>query len=198
MGDGFGEVHAEAAKVDRRIAGHQSFRQCGEADAELDGGARFRARRERQVLIHHGQDASIGRIDDYGGAVHIAEGLNGCSADGRVFAGGDIALSLAGDEGAGGKSLIRMMTSRKRCAPHTSVGGMNGSLPCDMSRCFACGRVVRCMMGRALCTGNVRRGSLRMVDGMRNIQGAHGDCGDAGQGQCSKKGRSDLHQESIL
>jgi hypothetical protein len=87
VGQRLGHVHAKTGQLHRRVAGDKAFRKRGQRHSELDRRARLGARRERQLLVDHGQDAAIGRIDDHGGAVHIAEGVDGGLAHHRVLAG---------------------------------------------------------------------------------------------------------------
>ena len=91
LGQRLGHVHAEAGELDRGVARDQALRERGQGDGELDGGAGLGAGRERQFLIDHGQDAAVGGVDDHGGAVHVAERVDGGLADDGVFAGGDVA-----------------------------------------------------------------------------------------------------------
>jgi hypothetical protein len=73
LGQRLGHVHAEAGQLHRRVARDQALRERGHGHGELDGGAGLGARRERQLLVDHGQDAAVGGIDDHGGAVHVAQ-----------------------------------------------------------------------------------------------------------------------------
>ena len=93
LGQRLGHVHAEAGQLHRRVAGDQALRERGQGDGELDGGAGLGARRERQLLVDHGQNAAVGGIDDHGGAVHVAQGVDGGLADHRILAGRHVALA---------------------------------------------------------------------------------------------------------
>ena len=91
LGEGLGHVHTEAVELDGCVACDEAFRESGHGNGELDGGAGLCARRESQLLIDHGEDAAVGGIDDDGGAVHVAQGVDGSLTDDGVFSGGDVA-----------------------------------------------------------------------------------------------------------
>ena len=112
LGQRLGHVHAEAGKLHRRIAGDQALGERGQGHGELDGRAGFGARREGQLLVDHGQDAAVGGIDDHGGAVHVAQGVDGRLANHRVFAGRHVAgKDVSAGKGAGGKALVVAMAA---------------------------------------------------------------------------------------
>ena len=95
LGQRLGHVHVEAGQLDRRVAGDQALGERGHGDGELDGGAGLRAGREGQLLVDHGQDAAVGGVDDHGGAVHVAQGVDGRLADDRIFAGRHVAGKMS-------------------------------------------------------------------------------------------------------
>ena len=119
-------------KLDHGVAGDQSLRERGHGDGDLDGGAGLGAGRESQLLIDHGQDAAVGGIDDHGGAVHVAERVDGCLADDGVFAGGDVAgEDVARGEGAGGEALVVVMAAGGERG--TAGAGSGGPLRVSMA-----------------------------------------------------------------
>ena len=118
LGQGLGHVHAEAGELDRGVAGDEALRERGQGDGELDGGAGLGAGRKGQLLVDHGQNAAVGGVDDDGGAVHVAEGVDGGLADDGVFAGGDVAGELVGGgEGTGGEALVITMAAGMKARP---------------------------------------------------------------------------------
>ena len=176
LGQRLGHVHAEAGQLDRGVAGDQALRERGHGDGDLDGGAGLGAGREGQLLVDHGQDAAIGGVDDHGGAVHVAQGVDGGLADDGILAGGDVAgKDVAGGKGAGGEALVGVVTAcGKRGAAGSGPGcaaGGQGSLLRGRSRLGA-GAVVGgaggCMGGGGLLldSGGVR-GRMRGVMPMR-------------------------------
>ena len=107
LGQRLGHVHAESGELDRGVAGDETFRERGQGDGELDGGAGLGAWGEGQLLVDHGKDASVGGVDDHGGAVHIAESVNGSLADDGVFSGSDVACEhIIAGKGTGGEALV--------------------------------------------------------------------------------------------
>ena len=114
LGQRLGHVHAEAGQLDRRVARDQALGERGQGNGELDGGAGLGARRKRQLLVDHGQNAAVRGIDDHGGAVHIAQRVDGRLAHHRIFAGRHVAgEDVAFGKGAGRKALVIMMTTAK-------------------------------------------------------------------------------------
>ncbi len=91
LGKRLGHVHAETGELHRCVARNQSLRERRQGHRELDGGAGLGAGRERQLLVDHGQNAPVGGIDDHGGAVHVAQSVDGGLADHRILAGCDVA-----------------------------------------------------------------------------------------------------------
>ena len=112
FGQRLGHVHAKAGKLHRGIAGDKALRERGEGHGELDGRAGFRARRERQLLVDHGQDSAVGGIDDHGGAVHVAESVDCGLANYGVFACCYVAgKNVSTGKGAGGEALVVAMAA---------------------------------------------------------------------------------------
>ena len=144
LGQRLGHVHAEAGQLHRGVAGDQALRERGHGDGELDGGAGLGARRKSQLLVDHGQNAAVGGVDDHGGAVHVAQGVDGGLADDRVFAGGDVAREdVAAGKGTGGEALVVMMAAsecesnlRGAAGPRLASCGERGRACAD-----SCGRV---------------------------------------------------------
>ena len=75
----------ETGKLHRRVTGYQAFRQRSHGYGELDGGAGFRARREGQLLVDHGKDATVRGVDHHVGSLDPVEAGCRCS---RVDRGG--------------------------------------------------------------------------------------------------------------
>ena len=92
MGQCFGEVHlAVAPERDLGVLRHQALVQRRQSHGKFDSRARLRAARQRQLLVNHRQHASAGWLNRDYGAIHVAQGINGCLADNRVFAFSDVA-----------------------------------------------------------------------------------------------------------
>ena len=123
LGQRLGHVHAEASQLHRRVARDQPFRKRGHGNGELDGGAGFSARRKRQLLIDHGQDAPVGRVDYHGGAVHIAQGIDGRLPDHWILARRYVACADgACDKGVGRKPFVGLMAATlERGAAHANT-----------------------------------------------------------------------------
>ena len=129
MGQCLGHVHAEAGQLHRGVAGDQALRERRQGHGKLDGGAGLGARRERQLLVDHGQDAPVGGVDDHGGAVHVAQGVDGRLADHRVFAGGDVAgKNVAAGKGTGREALIVAMAADMKRSPAQRARGAPGGV----------------------------------------------------------------------
>src|SRR6185312_250208 len=65
---------------------------------------------ERQLLVHHGQDAAVGRVNGNDGAVHVAESVNRCLAHDRIFTRGDVAIGHIVGIGTGGEALVIVLS----------------------------------------------------------------------------------------
>jgi hypothetical protein len=112
LGQRVRHVHAEAGKLDRSVARNKTLRKRGQCYGKLDGGAGFSSRRERQLLVDHRQNASIGGVDHDGCAVHAAQGVDCGLANYRIFAGGDVALKdIALGKGTRGEPFKETMAA---------------------------------------------------------------------------------------
>ena len=90
-----GQVHAPVlAQRNFRVFGDDVFAQRRQGHRNLDGRTRLRSGRQRQLLIHHRQDASAVGIDRDHRAVHIAQGFQRGRAHDRIFTRGDVAFHL--------------------------------------------------------------------------------------------------------
>ena len=120
-----------AGELDWSVARNKAFAKRGQCDGKLDGRAGFCARRKRQLLVDHGQNASVGGIDHDGGAVHVAQGVDRGLADDRIFAGGDVARKdIALGKGTGGEPLEVTMTAMgKDCTAQSWRRGGCGRSP---------------------------------------------------------------------
>ena len=113
LGQRLGHVHAEARQLHWRVAVDKPLRERGHGHGDLDGGAGLSARRKRQPLVDHRQDAAIGGIDDHGGAVHAAQSVDGRLANHRILAGRHVAReNVSVGEGAGGELLNKAVAAR--------------------------------------------------------------------------------------
>ena len=136
FGQRLGHVHAETGQLDRGVARNQALGERGHGDGNLDGGAGLSARRKGQFLIDHGQDAPVGGVDDHGGAVHVAHGVDGRLADHRVLASRHVACkNVSAGIGTGAEMLIEAMAARgEGCAAQmgsrAASSGHMGILPC--------------------------------------------------------------------
>ena len=116
----FGEIHAAAASQRNfSLLIDDAFAQRRQCHRELDRRARLRAARQRQLLVDHGQNASAGRFDRHHGAVHVAERINGCLTNHRVFTRSHVAFGNVARKRTGVETLVVMAaargTHRPRC-----------------------------------------------------------------------------------
>src|SRR5579883_1543842 len=119
------QIHAIAAtKVNRSVFCDDAFTQRGKCDRKFNSRAGLCAGRKRELLVHHGENASAGGLDGDNGSVHIAKRVNRSLTDNWVFTSGDIAFGdVSRGEGTGGKMLIVVMTAAMQAgAPHGPVG----------------------------------------------------------------------------
>ena len=117
--DRFRHVHAETGQPHRRVARNQAFRKRCQRHRELDRRAGLGARRKGQLLVHHGQNAPVRRVDHNRGAVHVAQGIDSRLAHHRIFARRIVAREdIAAGKRTGGEALIVAMAAdnMQRCA----------------------------------------------------------------------------------
>src|SRR5215470_5773517 len=109
---GFGKRHVCArTNLYRSIPGDDAFTQGCEPNRQLDGGTRSRALSESQLLVHHRQNASTGRIDRNHGPIHVAQGIDSSLAHDGIFTCRDITRGqIARSEGTRREALIITMT----------------------------------------------------------------------------------------
>ena len=94
LGQSLGHVHViVTAQIHRGVLGDDPLLQGRQRDRNLDRRTRLSATREGQLLIDHGQNAAIARVDGYGRAVHIAQGVDRGLAHHWIFSGSHISLS---------------------------------------------------------------------------------------------------------
>ena len=88
------QVHAAATpQGDRSILGNQSLTQRRESDGKLDSRAGLRSARKCQLLVHHRQHPSAGRLDRNHRAIHVAQRVNRRLAHDWIFTCRDVTLS---------------------------------------------------------------------------------------------------------
>ena len=105
-----GEIHAAAtAKRDRRVFVDEAFTQSCERDRDFDGRTGLRAARQRQLLIHHGENAATGWLDRHHGSIHVAQRIDGGLPHDRIFARNDIAFGYVFRERAGVEAFVVAM-----------------------------------------------------------------------------------------
>ncbi len=110
LGQRVRHVHAESGQLHRRVARHQPFAQRRQRHRKLDRRARLRARRERQLLVHHGQDAPARGINHHGGPVHVAQRVDRSLPDYWILSGRDVTLkNVALRERTGSEALVVTM-----------------------------------------------------------------------------------------
>ncbi len=63
-------------------------------------------RGEGELLVDHGEDAAGRGVDGEGGAVHVAQGIEGGGADDGIFAGGDVAEGEVVGKGVSCEALV--------------------------------------------------------------------------------------------
>src|SRR5579859_5970162 len=106
------------------IARNQSFAQGCQSDRELYRRTGRSPFRERQILVHHRQNASIGRINRDHGAIHIAQSVNCRLTNDRIFAATDIPSGEIGHgKGISGEMLV-IATMSARIAHSTAMPKM--------------------------------------------------------------------------
>ena len=106
------KIHAAAAsETDFRFFIDDTFAQRCQGSRQLDRGTRLRSTGKCQLLIHHRQDASAGRLNRDHGSVQIAECFDGGLAYDRVFTGRDVAGGRAICEGTGVEAFEIAATS---------------------------------------------------------------------------------------
>ena len=94
LGQSLGHVHViVTTQIDRGILGDDALLQGGQRDRNLDRRTRLSATREGQLLVDHGQNAAIARVNRYSCAVHIAQGVDRGLAHHWIFSGSHISLS---------------------------------------------------------------------------------------------------------
>src|SRR5215475_3544345 len=105
---GFGKRHVCArTNLYRSIPGDDAFTQGCEPNRQLDGGTRSRALGESQLLVHHRQNASTGRIDRDHGPIHVAQGIDSSLAHNGIFTRCDITRGqIVSSEGVRCEALI--------------------------------------------------------------------------------------------
>ena len=97
VGQSLGEVEViTAAEVHRSVFVDDAFVEGGEGNGELNSGAGLGAAGERELLVDHGENAAIGRIDGDDGAVHVAEGIHSGLANDGILTGGNVSGSQIG------------------------------------------------------------------------------------------------------
>src|SRR5215472_972426 len=128
LSQGSGEVHLRtAAQAYFGGTGHDVLAERGEGHSQLDGRAGLRAFGESQLLVHHGQDASAGRINGHDGAVHVAQSINGSLADRGIFARVAVAFGDVSGKGTGRKVLV--VAPPATCKPRPPVVTQPGQSP---------------------------------------------------------------------
>ena len=95
-----------AAQLDFRIFGDQVLAECSQRHGNLDRRAGLRSAGQGQPLIHHGQNASAGRLNGNHGAIHVAKGFNCCSSNHRVFTAGTVAFRDVAGKRTHGEALV--------------------------------------------------------------------------------------------
>src|SRR6185312_13680190 len=106
VGQGLSEVHLiMLAQIDFFFTGNHVFTEAGQRHGNLDGGAGLRASAERQLLVDHGENASVSGINGDDSAVHVAQRVNSSLANDRIFTGNNIAVSNVIGKRTGGEKL---------------------------------------------------------------------------------------------
>ena len=75
-----------AAGVDRSVLADYAFGQSGERRHQLDGGTRNESRLEGQPLVHHTENAPVGRVHRDHTAREGPQGSHGGAADDQIVA----------------------------------------------------------------------------------------------------------------
>src|SRR5581483_8946811 len=113
------EIHLAAPpQSDRGILSDQIFAERSQGHRKLDRGTKLRATRQGELLIHHGKDASAGRLDGDHCAVHVAQGLNRYRTNHRVFPADLIAFRDIGSERTHGETLVVATMTTAARTPH--------------------------------------------------------------------------------
>ena len=117
------KIHAAAAaESDFGVLRNQAFAQRGQGDRKFDGGARLRAARKSQLLVHHGQHASAGGFDCDDGSIHVAQRVNRGLAYDRIFAGRNVTGGNVFGERTHAEALVIAMAPRGRRNPSDRSG----------------------------------------------------------------------------
>jgi hypothetical protein len=116
FGQSLGHVHAiVAAQVYRGILGDDPLLQGRERNRNLDRRTRLSATREGQLLVDHGQNAAIARVNRHSCAVHIAQGVDRRLPYHWIFSGSHISLSnVRVGKRTGGKVLVGTVAHQDR------------------------------------------------------------------------------------
>ena len=124
-----GKIHAAAA-AERNLSSlvDHTLAQRRQSDRKFDGGAWLRAARKREPLVHHGEDASAGRLNCYHCAIHVAQRIDCRLTDYRIFAGRYVTFSDIGRERTGVKSLV--ITMAANTADRTSADSRTAGRTC--------------------------------------------------------------------
>ena len=110
VGQRGGQVHPPIlAQRNFSVFGDDVFAQRRQRYRDLYGRARLRSGRQRQLLIHHRQNAPAVGIDRDNSAIHIAQRFHRRRAHDRVLTRGDVAFHLVVGERTGVEALVIMV-----------------------------------------------------------------------------------------